>query len=186
MCVKVCTTILPSSHECLSDGVNVVVVLNVLVACFGNGCFVCLCECFGLAHKRFTCLLSFNELLPSPATVAELNKQVMFWLCGTVGFQSKTCCFVLHLPCNGSIWRLGAGAAGGTLRSQPQPSLLYTNSFQRCLPSGWDLRVPPPVPSPPAASGNLELVYLGTWISGDSEIWTSGTLLIWGPENPEI
>ena len=34
-----------------------------------------------------------------------------------IGFQSKTCCFVLHLPCNGSIWRAGAGAAGGTLRS---------------------------------------------------------------------
>ena len=39
-----------------------------------------------------------------------------------IGFQSKACCFVLNLPCNGSIWRASAGAAGGTLRSQPDPS----------------------------------------------------------------
>ena len=39
-----------------------------------------------------------------------------------IGSQSKTRCFVLHLPCNGSIWRASAGAAGGTLRSQPDPS----------------------------------------------------------------
>ena len=44
-----------------------------------------------------------------------------------IGFQNKNCCFVLHIPCNGPIWRASAGAARGTLRSQPDPSLLYTN-----------------------------------------------------------
>ena len=56
--------------------------------------------------------------------------------------------------------------------------------------SGWDLRVrPAALAAPVAASGNL-----GTWKSGNSEIWEvgdlgtwrSGNLEIWGPRNPEM
>ena len=35
-----------------------------------------------MAGKHVTCLCSFVQVFPSPATIAELNKKVMFWLCG--------------------------------------------------------------------------------------------------------
>ena len=83
MYVEVFFAILRLQHECLAKLVPHVVILNHTDAWSGNGCFAKLLEFFALDQKPLTHLLSFTQLLPSPATIAELNKKVMFWLCGT-------------------------------------------------------------------------------------------------------
>ena len=95
MYVEVFFAILRLQHECLAKLVPHVVFVNHTDACSGNGCFAKLLHIFALDQKPLTHLLSFTQLLPSPATIAELNEKVMFWLCG-IPKQDwfKSCCFV--------------------------------------------------------------------------------------------
>ena len=92
-----------------------------------------------------------------------------------MGFQSKTCCFVLHLPCNGSIWR----AAGGTLRSHPDPSLLYTNRINSPDPFSKVLAVRLGSESSSTGAGTASSVWKsGICIPGNVDIWGFGYLEI--------